>query len=71
MSFTQLCDFIGNVLRSLADVLSGPLAALFSCCTCRNQNHRLQAAVHSLGPKPVACTGSLFGLSQEMLYVYD
>ena len=27
-------------------------------CTSRRDNHRLQAAVTSLGPKPVACIGS-------------
>ena len=70
MPVAQLCDFIGNVLRSLEDVPSGPPAALFSCCTCRRKIHRLQAAVRSLGPKPVACTGSFYGLLQEMLYVY-
>jgi hypothetical protein len=70
MPVAKLCDFIGNVLPSREDVLSGPPAVLFSCCTCRRKIHRLQAAVHSLGPKPVACTGSFYGLLQEKRYVY-
>ena len=69
----QLCSFVGNVLRSVHNTLGMSLcssSALFPGCTCRRHHHRLLAAVPSLGPKPVACTGFLFWLSQEKSYVH-
>ena len=69
----ELCSFVGNVLRSVHDTSRMYLfssCALFPGCTCRRHHHRLLAAVRSLGPKPVACTGSLLGLSQETSYVH-
>ena len=69
MLLNQLCDFIGNVLRSHEDALSGPPTALFSCAACRRETYRLQVAIRRLGPKPVACIGSILRLLQEMLYV--
>ncbi len=56
----HLCSFVGNVLRSVHNTLGMCLfssCALFPRCTCRRHHHRLLAAVPSLGPKPVACTG--------------
>jgi len=64
----EFCSFLGNVLRSLPTTFRRCLftsLALFFDCTGRGNNHRLLAAIPSLGLKPVACIGSFLGLSLE------
>ena len=58
----NLCDLVGNVLRSLRHAYHGRHfldQALCFRCTSRSHHHRLEAALGPLGSKPVACTGSI------------
>ena len=70
-AFVDVCSFVRNVLQLVDNTFKMRLfssCALFPGRTRRHHQHRLLAALPSLGPKPVACTGSSLWLTQKTFF---